>query len=130
MRSATETVQAFWLAMASNDFSSVAPLLADAFYLEWPQTKERITGAAKFVQMNQEYVAHGRWQFDIKRFVANDAAGEVVTETAINDGVQFALAISFFKVANGKIVSLREFWPEDAEGKADRKHLLDDATSA
>lgn len=45
---AVEVAREFWRLMASNDFHSVAAVLADDFVLEWPQSKERIRGAASF----------------------------------------------------------------------------------
>ena len=42
---AVEVVREVWRLMASNDFGSVAAVLAPEFVLEWPQSGERIRGA-------------------------------------------------------------------------------------
>src|SRR5262249_2827252 len=106
---ALEVVQSFWRLMATNDFPSVATVLADDFVLEWPQSKERIRGAERFARMNQEYPAHGRWSFTVNRLVGSES--EAVSDVTVTDGVQIARAISFFTVVLGKITRMVEFWP-------------------
>jgi len=109
--------------MASNDFASVADVLAEDFVLEWPQSKERIRGPQNFVRMNMEYPSHGRWTFEIHRLVGG--AQEVVSDVSISDGVQQARAISFFTVADGRITRLTEYWPEPYAAPANRAHLIE-----
>jgi ketosteroid isomerase-like protein len=120
------TVREFWRLMATNDFSAVTQVLATEFVLEWPQSNERIRGTENFVRMNAEYPAHGPWQFSIQRLVASPS--EVVTQVAITDGSQAAVAISFFHVAEGKIVRLVEYWPESYTPPANRAHLTEPLT--
>jgi hypothetical protein len=91
--------------------------------LEWPQSGERIRGAANFARMNQEYPAHGAWRFAINRLVGSD--GEAVTDVSVTDGVQVARAISFFTIKSGKITRLVEFWPEPYPAPAGRAHLVE-----
>jgi hypothetical protein len=132
MPAAEDTVREFWRLMATNDFTSVARVLADSFVLEWPQSNERIRGAANFARMNAEYPANGPWRFDLHRLIPGPAgrAGEpvqVVTQVAVTDGVQRAEAISFFEVdpARGLITRLVEFWPEPYAAAANRSHLTE-----
>jgi hypothetical protein len=121
--SAKTIVQEFWRLMATNDFPSVASVLAPGFTLEWPQSRERIRGAENFVRMNQEYPAHGPWQFAINRLVGD--ASEAVSDVSITDGVQKARAISFFAIEQGKIARLVEYWPEPYQAPANRAHLVE-----
>jgi ketosteroid isomerase-like protein len=122
-RHAVAVAHEFWRLMASNDFAAVAAVLAPAFVLEWPQSKERIRGAERFARVNLEYPAHGPWQFDVRRVVGDDT--EAVSEVAITDGVQHAIALSFFSVADGKIERLVEYWPEPFAAPANRAHLVE-----
>ena len=121
--SAVEIVRQFWALMQTNDFAAVAALLAPDFVLEWPQTKERIRGAERFVRVNAEYPAHGRWEFTIHRIVGD--AHEAVSDVAITDGVQHARAISFFETADGRVRRLVEYWPEPYDAPANRAHLAE-----
>lgn len=120
---AVELVREFWQRMASNDFPSVALVLAAEFTLEWPQSNERIRGASNFVRMNAEYPAHGRWLFTLNHLVGN--AHEAVSDVSITDSMRHARAISFFTVADGKIVRIVEFWPEPYAAPAGRRHLVE-----
>jgi ketosteroid isomerase-like protein len=121
---AEAVVREFWRRMASNDFESVRAVLADDFVLEWPQSKERIRGGANFARMNAEYPSStGRWSFRIDRLVA--AGDNVATQVGITDGVQSAVALSFFTIAEGRIVRLVEWWPEPYDAPAHRRHLVE-----
>jgi limonene-1,2-epoxide hydrolase len=123
MSSAIEDVEEFWRLMATNDFDSVAAVLAEGFVLEWPQSKERIRGAANFAQVNREYPANGPWHFEIHRIVGNES--EAVSEVTVTDGVQTARAVSFFTMKEGKIHRLREYWPEPYTAPPARAHLVE-----
>ena len=120
---AVEVVREFWRLMATNDFHSVAAVLAKEFVLEWPQTRERIRGAERFARMNQEYPAQGSWRFTINRFVGGES--EAVSDVTVTDGVRTDRAISFFTVANSKITRLVEFWPEPSSPAPNRAHLTE-----
>ena len=120
---AVEVVREFWRLMQSNDFHSVAAVLASEFVLEWPQSKERIRGAERFARMNHEYPAQGTWQFTVQRLIGSGA--EVVSEVEIADGTRRAKAISFFTVEGGKITRLVEYWPEPYAASANRSHLVE-----
>jgi ketosteroid isomerase-like protein len=118
-----ELVRRFWALMASNDFDAVGAVLAEDFVLEWPQSNERIRGAARFARMNAEYPAHGRWTFQINRIVGG--VGEAVSDVSISDGTQHARALSFFSIAQGRITRLVEFWPEPYPAPENRRHLVE-----
>jgi hypothetical protein len=120
---ATDVAREFWHLMATNDFHSVAAVLAPEFVVEWPQSKERIRGAERFARMNSEYPAHGPWQFTIHRIVSSES--EAVSDVDVTDGVQNARVISFFTVVQGKVTRLVEFWPEPYPAPANRAHLVE-----
>ena len=120
---AVDIVRQFWTLMQSNDFAAVATVLAPDFVLEWPQTKERIRGAERFVRVNAEYPAHGRWDFAIHRIVGDER--DAVSDVDITDGVLRARAISFFETADGRVRRIVEYWPEPYEPPANRAHLVE-----
>lgn len=120
---AVDVVREFWARMQSNDFASVADVLAPDFVLEWPQSRERIRGAERFVRMNTEYPANGPWQFTVHRIVGDER--DAVSDVSITDGVQQARAISFFETAEGRVKRLVEYWPEPYDAPANRAHLVE-----
>lgn len=121
--SPADVVREFWRLMATNDFASVAAVLAPGFVLEWPQSRERIRGAERFARVNREYPARGPWRFTIQGLVAG--AAEVVTDVTVSDGAVTARAISFFTLENGRIARIVEFWPEPYAAPAHRAHLVE-----
>ena len=124
--SAEDLVREYWRLMATNDFASVAAVLAPGFVLEWPQSNERIRGADNLARMNAEYPSHGPWRFQIHRIVASETAA--ASDVGITDGVQTARALSFFTVSEGKITRIVEFWPEPYAAPANRAHLVEPIT--
>lgn len=123
---AVDIVREFWELMKTNDFRSVGQLLSDDYVLEWPQSNERIRGRDNFAAMNEQYPAHGRWNFVINRIVGNEH--EAVSDVSITDGVQSARVISFTTLQDGKITKQVEFWPENYLAPANRKHLVEPIT--
>ncbi len=103
-----QTVEALWDAFDRFDFDAAGDLLHDDFLCEWPQSGERIRGRANFVAVNKVYP--GQWRCTIQRILV--CGDEVVTETQVSDGDTSNTAISFFTLAGGKIVHLREYWPD------------------
>ena len=120
---AADIARQFWTLMQSNDFAAVATVLAPDFVLEWPQTNERIRGAANFVRMNAEYPAQGRWEFTLHRLVGGER--EAVSDVGVTDGALRARAISFFEIADGRVRRIVEYWPEAYEPPANRAHLVE-----
>ena len=108
---AADVVRQFWRLMESNDFASVAQVLAPGFVLDWPQSNERIRGAERFVRMNTDYPAHGRWVFTVHRVVGDVA--EAASDVTVTDGVQSARALSFFSVAGGRITRIVDFCSDE-----------------
>jgi len=121
--SAETIVREYWRLMGTNDFGSVASVLASDFVLDWPQSKERVRGAERLSRLNTEYPAHGLWRFSIRRLVA--AGAEAVSDVDVTDGVVMARAISFFTIEKGRIRRIVEFWPEPYEAPAWRAHLVE-----
>jgi ketosteroid isomerase-like protein len=111
-----QLVEKFWEAMQTNDFRRAGELLHEDYILEWPQSGERIRGLANFVAVNENYPAHGRWEFTIHHILAE--GDEVVSDVSVTDGVVNARVITFSTVREGKILHQTEFWPDPFEAAA------------
>ncbi|MBZ0304179.1 MAG: nuclear transport factor 2 family protein [Anaerolineae bacterium] len=108
-----EVVRTLWQAFDQMDFELARELLHADFVCEWPQSRERIRGADNYLAVNQHYP--GSWRIYILKIVAD--ADEAVSEVEIeytndNGAVRQDRAVSFFRLRDGKIVYLREYWPE------------------
>lgn len=108
-----QVVENFWAAMQTNDFKAASEFLHEEYLLEWPQSGERIRGRANFVAVNENYPAHGRWQFTVHDLLAE--GNRVVSEVGVTDGVVTGRAITFSTVRDGKIQHQVEFWPDPFE---------------
>jgi len=111
-----QVVEQFWAAMQTNDFKAAGGLLHDDYILEWPQSGERIRERGNFVAVNEHYPAHGRWEFTVRRILAE--GNEVVSDVSVTDGAITERAITFSTVRDGKIVQQIEFWPDPFEPAA------------
>jgi hypothetical protein len=120
---ALELARQFWELMATNDFTRPARLFSEGFVLDWPQTNERIRGRENFSRLNAEYPAHGPWRFELEALVGD--AHTAVSRVRVTDGVQSALAISFFEVSGGCIDQITEFWPDTYTPPSNRAHLTE-----
>lgn len=106
-------IERFWAAMQTNDFKRAGEILHDDYILEWPQSGERIRGRVNFVAINENYPAHGHWQFVIHRIIAE--GDQVVSDVDVTDGVITGRVITFSTVQDGKILKQTEFWPAPFE---------------
>ncbi len=104
----SEVVETLWAAFDRFEFAAVAPLLHDEFVCEFPQSGEVMRGRDNFIAVNAYYP--GRWRCTIQQLVAE--GDKVVTETRVSDGDQTFTALSFFTFMDGKIIHLREYWPD------------------
>lgn len=109
----SDVVRTLWQAFDRLDFELAREVLHTDFVCEWPQSRERIRGVDNYLAVNRHYP--GKWRIYILRVVAD--ADEVVTEvevelTAENGAVRQDRAVSFFRLRDGKIAYLREYWPE------------------
>ena len=116
-------VEQFWKAMQSNDFRAVGELLHEEYVLEWPQSGERVRGRENFVAINENYPAHGRWEFTVHRILAE--GDEVVSDVDVTDGVIRGRVITFSRIQDGKILHQTEFWPDPFEPAAWRAQWVE-----
>jgi len=102
--------------MQTNNFKAAGEFLHDNFILEWPQSGERIRGRGNFLAINENYPAHGRWEFTIHHILAEEE--EVVSDLSVTDGVITGRVITFSTIRDGKILHQTEFWPDPFEPAA------------
>lgn len=108
-----QAIERFWATMQTNDFKRAGKFLHDDFILEWPQSRERIRGRANFVAINENYPAHGRWVFTVRRILAE--GDQIVSDVDVTDGVITGRVITFSTLRDGKILRQTEFWPDSFE---------------
>jgi hypothetical protein len=115
-----KTVETYWSAAESRDWTAFAATLAEDVIYELPQTRERIRGRERYVRFNREYP--GDWHVRTERTVAD--GDQVVTWIHMTVGLEEMYAIVFFTGDDeGRITTVTDFWPEPYEPPAGRDHL-------
>ena len=112
-KNSKQVIEQFWGTLQTNDFKAAGDLLHDDFVLDWPQSGERIRGRENFVSINQNYPAHGRWEFTVHRIIAEGDG--VVSDVDVTDGAIRGRVITFSTIRDGKIWRQTEFWPDPFE---------------
>ena len=112
-KNSKQVIERFWGTMQTNDFKAAGELLHEDFVLDWPQSGERIRGRENFVSINQNYPAHGRWEFTVHRIIAE--GDQVASDVDVTDGAIRGRVITFSTIRDGKIWRQTEFWPDPFE---------------
>lgn len=107
--------------LEARHWDAWSALLAEDVVYEVPQTRERITGRAVYLQFNQEYP--GDWHLAPKVIIADDE--RAVVWFAWTVGEEYADAMAFFEIADGLITRVTDFWPEPYEPPPGREHLVE-----
>lgn len=111
---------AYWAATLAQRADEMAVFFAPDATVRWPNTNELFT-AAEFIRANCEYP--GRWEGEIERV---EAMGPLlVTVVRVFDAprtVSFHVT-SFFRVEEGRIATLEEYWGDDGPPPAWRQAL-------
>ncbi|MCX4907619.1 nuclear transport factor 2 family protein [Streptomyces sp. NBC_00878] len=117
-----KTVESFWATAEDRNWTAFADTLAEDVVYTLPQTRERVRGRKRYVQFNREYP--GDWHVRIERIVAEP--GQVVTWLHVTSGLEEMHAISFFTGdAEGRVLTITDFWPEPYEPPPGREHLVE-----
>lgn len=99
-------IEALWDRIQARDWDGVGLLLDEHLVVEWPVTAERIAGPANYVAVNAKYPEG--WSIRVLRIVAD--GNQVVSEVEVPHATEVFRAVSFWTVADGKIMGGREYW--------------------
>ena len=102
----------FWKLILAQDEGVRKYFHGDA-YVNWHCTNEHFT-VDEFITANCEYP--GDWDGEVKRVEELNDTLITVTHVYPRDRTASFLVTSFFKVIEDKIVSLDEYWADDAPG--------------
>jgi ketosteroid isomerase-like protein len=102
-----EVIRALWYRIEKREWTGVGDLVAEDAVIEWPASRERITGRDNYVAVNREYPEG--WSIKVLRIVAEDDQVASEVEVPHADLGTFRVA-SFWTVADGRIVRGTEYW--------------------
>ena len=109
-------VRKFWQMFDEARFDDVAELLHPDCNIYWPNTRERFRGRQKLIDMNKRYP--GRWYIDVSDVIVRDDLVVSVVRVYSKEDKQSFYATSFFKLKNGLIKEITEYWGEITEAPA------------
>lgn len=100
-------VRSLWTFIEAKNWDNASTLLSIDFYAYFPQSGERFS-RADYIRLNAEYP--GDWQLCLRELFC---AGEwIITEVDVIINNRVDTGISFFRLADGLIIELKEYWPE------------------
>ena len=114
----TKTIIKFWEYINKAEFDKLTEVMAADANVILPNTNEKFVGRENYIRFNRDYP--GRWFADVQKlFEADD---EIVTAVKIFNKEGMSLYVtSFFKVKNGLITQITEYWGENGEPPTWRK---------
>ncbi len=107
MGTGERTIFALWAAIEAREWERVESLCSPTCTFSLPQSGE-LYDRSGYVRLNREYP--GEWHLKVTRLVEGDAWVVTEVEVATTDRVDHG--ITFFRVVDGLVMEIREFWPE------------------
>lgn len=102
--------EAFWAAVGAGDWDAAAGYIHPDFVQEWPQSGERIVGAANALAIDRNFPG-GMPSMDLRRVRAAGDLATVEVELTYADGSTF-LGVSLLEFRDGRIVKETDYFAE------------------
>jgi len=117
----TRTIAGFYAALEARDWDAVAAHLDADVQYDVPQTKERIRGREAYMRFNLEYP--GDWHLELLAVHEDDSGG--AAEVAFRLGGDEMVNVAFFRLVDGRIARIHDYWPEPYDPPPGREHLVE-----
>ena len=117
----TGSIASFYTALEARDWDALRGLVAPDVVYEVPQTRERVRGREAYVRFNREYP--GDWHLDLLA-THEDATGGAAEVAFRVDGERM-VNVAFFRLGAGRILAIRDYWPEPYDPPPGREHLVE-----
>lgn len=113
-------IRRFWADVLRQDAAAIRTYFAPNAWVNWHNTNEHFT-VEEFIQANCEYP--GNWDGEIEQLVC--AGNRIITATHVytRDNEQHFHVTSFFRILDGKIISIDEYWGDDGPAPQWRQAL-------
>lgn len=121
-----DVVGRYFATMVGREWDAFGELLSADVVYELPQTRERITGRAKYLQFNREYP--GDWTASVTRLIVDGTSAAASMNFTVGDEEMVGLV--YLELADGLITRITDFWPEPYDPPAGREHLVEQVVSA
>ena len=113
-------LSAYWQAVLDQNAPEMRKYFHEHARISWHNSNECFTTAA-FIRANCEYP--GAWAGESQRVAGTEEAPITVVHVYTQDRACSFHVTSFFQISQGKIVTLDEYWGDDAPPPQWRKDL-------
>jgi ketosteroid isomerase-like protein len=103
-----EPVRLLWERMEARDWDAVAAQLHPDVVVDWPNTAERMRGRDNYLAVQRAYPEG--WHIEVLRIL--HGGDTVVSEVRVDQDDKRFFAVSFFELADGKIIRAVEYWSD------------------
>lgn len=110
----------YWKYIAEQNAEKLGSFFHEGAYICWHCSNEQFT-VPEFIRANCEYP--GEWNAEIERM--EQVGNKIITVAHVWSGEMSFHAVSFFKMEQGKVIALDEYWGDDGEAPQWRleKHI-------
>lgn len=115
-------IKEFWVAVFGQDADAIREYFQPTAFVNWHNTNEHFT-VEEFIRVNCEYP--GEWDGEVERLIITDTYIITAAHVFSRDKTLSFHVTSFFRVVDGKIASVEEYWGDDGEAPQWRqeKHI-------
>lgn len=105
-------IEGYWSAVFRQDADAIRRFFHSTAFVNWHNTNEHFT-VEEFIRANCEYP--GKWDGKVEKIVTADNCTVTAARVFEKGGKLSFHVVSFFRVAEGKIASIDEYWGDDGE---------------
>lgn len=100
-------IRSLWERIEARDWGGLAALLAEDVRVEWPASRELISGRENFVAVQSEYPEG--WSIRLLAAIADGERGATEVEVPFTGGEVFRVS-SWWTVRGGVVIAGTEYW--------------------
>jgi ketosteroid isomerase-like protein len=108
-----QTVERLLKAVNTKDYGAIEEVATTDFVQEWPQSGERIRGAANARAINENYPAEQFPTLELKRVLVGEDFG--VGEAKLDYAGKIYYGVTIFELKDGKVVRETDYFAEPFE---------------
>ena len=115
-------IKEFWFAVFRQDANAIREYFQPTAFVNWHNTNEHFT-VEEFIRANCEYP--GEWDGEVERLITTNTYIITAAHVFSRDKTLSFHVTSFFRIVDGKIASVEEYWGDDGEAPQWRqeKHI-------
>lgn len=109
-----EIVKKFWDYFDQGSYDQAVQLMSPDVIVRWCNTREIFRGRTAFLEVNSKYPGQD-WSIKVEKILAKDDLVITVVKVDCKELELSFYATSFFKLAEGLIQEVDEYWSENSE---------------